>query len=132
MARSVATLLMFDGSSAEEAMNFYVSLFGNSEVKSVERFGSEEVGTEGTIKKAVFSLRGHEFVCFDSPIKHEFTFTPAISVAVECESETELDEAYKQLSAGGEVLMPLDNYGFSRKFGWVTDRFGVSWHLNLQ
>ncbi|MBT5874623.1 MAG: VOC family protein, partial [Candidatus Latescibacteria bacterium] len=58
-------------------------------------------------------------------------FTPAISFFVECESESELDGAFKSLSDAGSVLMPPDNYGFSTKFTWVNDRFGVSWQLNL-
>jgi predicted 3-demethylubiquinone-9 3-methyltransferase (glyoxalase superfamily) len=130
MARAVSTFLMFDG-VAENAMRFYVSLFKDSEIKSVQRFGPGEGGAEGTIKTARFTLAGHHLICFDSPIKHNFTFTPAMSIFVDCESESELDEAFKQLSTGGSVLMPLDNYGFSTKFGWVNDRFGVSWQLNL-
>ena len=70
-------------------------------------------------------------MCFDSPTKHDFTFTPAISIFVECESEAEQDQAFAQMSADGKVFMPLASYGFSKKFGWVSDRFGVSWQLNL-
>lgn len=70
-------------------------------------------------------------MCIDSPVKHGFTFTPSISLFVECESAAELDGAFQQLAAGGQVLMPLDDYGFSARFGWATDRFGVSWQLNL-
>ena len=68
--------------------------------------------------------------CIDSPIKHAFTFTPSFSLFVECESEAELDAAFARLSDGGSVLMPPGNYGFSTKFAWVNDRFGVSWQLN--
>lgn len=78
------------------------------------------------------TLRGYSLICIDSPVKHDFGFTPSISLFVDCEDESELDEAFRQLSAGGEVFMPLDNYGFSAKFGWVGDRFGVSWQLNLE
>ena len=131
MASTVATFLMFDG-VAEKAMNFYVSLFGGSEIRRIERYGPGEQGAEGTVKRADFALGGHNMICFDSPVKHDFTFTPSISIFVDCENEAELDEAFNQLSAGGAVLMPLDNYGFSAKFGWVNDRFGVSWQLNLQ
>jgi predicted 3-demethylubiquinone-9 3-methyltransferase (glyoxalase superfamily) len=131
MAGAVATFLMFDG-TAEEAMTFYVSLFKGSEVTRIERFGPSEQRTEGSIKRANFKLVGHDLICFDSPVKHAFSFTPSISLFVDCENEAELDEAFKQLSAGGAVLMPLDNYGFSTKFGWVNDRFGVSWQLNLR
>ncbi len=130
MTRTVSTFLMFDG-QAEQAMLFYVSLFRRAEIGSVERWGAGEQGAEGSIKRAHFRLAGHELICFDSPIKHDFTFTPAISLFVECEDEAELDSAFEQLSSGGQVFMPLDNYGFSRKFGWVSDRFGVSWQLNL-
>ena len=131
MARAIATFLMFEG-VAEEAMNFYVSLFKGSAVRCIERYGPGEQGPEGTVKKADFTLGGHELSCIDSPVKHGFTFTPSISLFVDCEDQAELDKAFNQLSAGGQVLMPLDNYGFSTKFGWVNDRFGVSWQLNLQ
>ncbi len=130
MTRSVSTL-MFQG-AAEEALNFYVSLFKDSEIIRIERYGPDEQGTEGSFKLAHFKLAGHDLICFDSPVKHAFTFTPSISIFVECESEAELDEAFQQLSEGGQVLMPLGNYGFSTQFAWVNDRFGVSWQLNPQ
>jgi predicted 3-demethylubiquinone-9 3-methyltransferase (glyoxalase superfamily) len=131
MARAVATALMFEG-GAEQAMNFYVSLFKGSQVRRIERYGPGEQGAEGSVKKADFTVSGHEMCCMDSPIKHGFTFTPSISFFVDCEDEPELNRVFEQLSAGGAVLMPLGNYGFSTKFGWVNDRFGVSWQLNLR
>ncbi len=130
MARKVTTHLMFEG-VAEEAMNFYVSLFPGSEITQVERYGPGDIGAQGTVKIATFILCGQEFHCIDSPIKHDFTFTPSISLFVDCASEAEIEEAFSRLSAGGQVLMPLDNYGFSTRFGWVKDRFGPSWQLNL-
>ena len=130
MARKVSTHLMFEG-AAEEAMNFYVSLFRGSDIVKVERYGPGEHGAEGTVKVATFTLCGREFMCIDSPIKHEFTFTPSISIFVECESDAEIEDVFGRLAAGGNVLMPLENYGFSTKFGWVKDRFGPSWQLNL-
>ena len=60
-----------------------------------------------------------------------FTFTPAMSLFVECRSDAELATLFERLSEGGEVLMPLDQYPFSRRYGWVSDKFGVSWQLNL-
>ena len=132
MSRSIATALMFQGGEAEEAMTLYVSLFKGSEVVQAERYGPGEQATEGSIKRANFKLAGHNLMCMDSPIKHAFTFTPSISLFVECENEAELDQAFERLAAGGAVLMPLNNYGFSRKFSWVSDRFGVSWQLNLE
>jgi predicted 3-demethylubiquinone-9 3-methyltransferase (glyoxalase superfamily) len=122
---------MFNG-TAEEALRFYVSLFRDSEVTKVDRYGPGEPGKEGSVRKAEFRLGTQSFACIDSPVKHAFTFTPSFSIFVECESEPELDAAFDQLSANGTVLMALGNYGFSRKFGWLNDRFGVSWQLNLR
>ena len=130
MARTIATQLMFEG-AAEEAMTFYVSLFGGSEIGSVERYGPGEPGPEGSVKRATFTLAGHAMACIDSPVPHAFGFTPSSSIFVECESEAELDAAYARLVDGGTALMPLGDYGFSRRFGWVSDRYGVSWQLNL-
>jgi predicted 3-demethylubiquinone-9 3-methyltransferase (glyoxalase superfamily) len=130
MAPAVSTLLMFDG-LAEEAMRLYVSLFGGSAIASIERYGAGDEGKEGSVKRAAFTLGGTVFMCIDSPVTHDFTFTPSISIFVDCETEPEVDRAFEALSADGAVFMPLENYGFSRKFGWVRDRFGVSWQLNL-
>lgn len=130
MARKITPQLMFEG-VAEEAMNFYVSLFAGSLVTEVDRYGPAELGAVGTIKKATFRLAGQDIACIDSPIKHAFTFTPSISLFVDCESEAEFDRVFTELSAGGAVLMPAGDYGFSTKFAWTNDRFGVSWQLNL-
>jgi predicted 3-demethylubiquinone-9 3-methyltransferase (glyoxalase superfamily) len=123
------THLMFEG-MAEKAMDSYVSLIPGSEVKQITRYRPGEPG-EGTVKMATFTLAGREFICIDSPIKHDFTFTPSVSLFLECESEAVFDGIFRQLSDGGTVLMPPDNYGFSSKFGWTKDRFGVSWQLNV-
>jgi predicted 3-demethylubiquinone-9 3-methyltransferase (glyoxalase superfamily) len=96
-----ATHLMFEG-TAEKAMRFYVSLFPGSEIKQVERYGPGEQGAEGTIKRADFILGGHRLICIDSPVKHAFTFTPSMSIFVDCDNEAELNEAFKQLSEGGK------------------------------
>lgn len=132
MEAKAATLLMFQDGRAEEAMKFYVSLFKNSEVISVEHYGANQQGAEGTVKRADFIVQGHNLICIDSPVKHEFSFTPSVSIYVGCESESEIEEIFGQLSTGGQILMPLDDYGFSTKFGWTNDRFGVSWQLNLR
>jgi predicted 3-demethylubiquinone-9 3-methyltransferase (glyoxalase superfamily) len=131
VANKITPFLMFEG-AAEEAMRFYVSLFPGSEVRRFELYGPDELGAEGSVKRADFTLAGQEVTCIDSPMKHDFTFTPSVSLFVECENEAELNNAFDQLSPKGAVLMPPDNYGFSRKFAWVNDRFGVSWQLNLQ
>ena len=67
----------------------------------------------------------------DSIVAHDFTFTPALSFFVDCESEEEIARLFSVLSNGGSILMPLNNYGFSQRFGWINDRYGVSWQLNL-
>jgi predicted 3-demethylubiquinone-9 3-methyltransferase (glyoxalase superfamily) len=128
--QKITTFLMFDG-KAEEAMNFYTSLFKQSEIKSITRYGANETGKEGTVLHATFILNGQEFMCIESSVKHEFTFTPSISLYVKCDTEEEIDELFEKLSQDGEVLMPLAAYPFSAKFGWVQDKFGVSWQLNL-
>ena len=130
MATSVTPFLMFEG-TAEAAANFYVSLFPNSAIRKIERFAAGEDGAEGSVKACEFVVADLPLRCFDSPIKHQFTFTPSVSLFVDCESEAELDGAFAQLSANGVVMMPPGNYGFSAKFAWVSDRFGVSWQLNL-
>ena len=128
MATNIRTHLTFDG-TAEVAMNFYVDLFHGSEVIKV--FHYDEGESKGKIQQAFFTLEGREFICIDTPIKHDWGFTPAISIFVDCESEAELERLYSALAADGKILMPLDNWGFSQRFGWVSDRFGVSWQLNL-
>lgn len=120
---------MFEG-AAEEAMMFYVLLFGG-EVVSIDRYGPGDQGTEGTVKRADFTLAGQHVICIDSPVKHGFTFTPSMSLFAECATENELDQVFVELSANGKVLMPPGNYGFSSRFAWLNDRFGVSWQLNV-
>lgn len=128
MARRVRLHLMFDG-SAEEAMGFYVSLLPNSEILECVRYEGGE--NKGKIQQASFTLDGREFICIDTPVKHDFSFTPATSIFVDCASGEELGRLYAALSEDGHVFMPLGNYGFSQRFGWISDRFGVSWQLNL-
>jgi predicted 3-demethylubiquinone-9 3-methyltransferase (glyoxalase superfamily) len=127
----ITPFLMFEG-KAEEAMNFYINQFKNSEIKSITRYDENGPGKEGTIITAVFTLNGQQYMCIDSYVKHEFTFTPAISFFVKCESEEELTKLYSALSENGKVFMEIGSYGFSNKFAWVEDKYGVSWQLNLE
>jgi predicted 3-demethylubiquinone-9 3-methyltransferase (glyoxalase superfamily) len=114
---------MFQGGVAEEAMRLYASLFEGAEIHDVMRH------PDGKIMKASVTLAGQTIFCSDSPIKHAFDFTPSSSLFVQCGSEDELRRLAKEL--GAAELMPVNNYGFSRLFAWVNDRFGVSWQLNL-
>ncbi len=129
-SQKITTFLMFEG-NAEAAMTFYMSLFDDAKVISISRYGADGPGKEGSVQQATFSLAGQPFMCIDSPMEHAFTFTPAMSLFVQCASEAELGRLYTALAEGGTELMPLGNYGFSAKFGWINDRFGVSWQLNL-
>ena len=122
---------MFQRGAAQSALDMYLSTFPDSKEIRVEKYVEGEHGPVGTIKVAVFTLCGREYMCSDSPIEHEFTFTPSTSTFVEFDSIEELERVYNILSKGGEVLMPIDDYGFSQRFGWVNDRFGVSWQLNV-
>lgn len=129
MPHSITPFLMFEG-RAEEAMNVYASVFAGSRVEHIERFGKDGPGKEGSVLRGMLSLAGQKVMFFDSPVHHAFSFTPASSLFVECASEAELDSAVAKLGEGGKLLMPPDNYGFSRKFAWLDDRWGVSWQLN--
>lgn len=127
---SIRPFLMFQG-EAEAALNFYASLFPDTRITDITRYGAGSPAKEGSVMRATLSIAGQSVMCIDSPVKHAFTFTPAFSFFIECSSEDELSRLLATLSEGGGVLMPRGNYGFSRQFAWVNDRFGVSWQLNL-
>ncbi|QJD84573.1 VOC family protein [Cohnella herbarum] len=122
--QKVTTFLTFSG-EAEEAMNFYADVFDESRVVSLIRQAN------GKVLHATFTVKNHLFMCIDSPIKHEWTFTPGVSLFVNCDSGEEIERVFEKLSDGGQVRMPLSDSPFSEKFGWVDDRYGVSWQLNL-
>lgn len=132
MKDKMSIFLTFQENNAEEAMNFYVSLFKDAKVLDVQRYHNHEYAKEGSIMKATFELNGINFACSDSFIKHAWSFTPAVSVFVDVDTEDELKRLFGALSEGGKVLMPVDNYGFSEKFAFVEDRFGISWQLNME
>ncbi|MED1421606.1 VOC family protein [Bacillus smithii] len=121
--QKITTCFMFNG-KAEEAMNFYTSVFNPSEINSV--FHHED----GSVLHATFTLKGQTFMAIDNN-KQEHPFTPAMSLFVNCDNEEEINKAFEQLSQNGKILMPLSSYPFSEKFGWVEDQYGVSWQLNL-
>ncbi|MET3598049.1 MULTISPECIES: VOC family protein [Mesorhizobium] len=126
----VTPFLMFEG-RAEEAMTFYCETIPESRVVDVTRYSAGEDGPEGTVKLARASIGGTEVMIFDSPVHHAFTFTPSVSLFVDCSSEEELERIVEALAKDGAFLMPTGNYGFSRRFAWLNDRFGVSWQINL-
>ena len=128
----IATFLTFQKEDAEQAMNFYVGLFDNSKIVDLKRWGKEGPGKEGTIFHATFKLNGKLFMCSDSPPIHEWGFTPAVSNYVECEDENQIEQLFTKLSENGQVMMPMNNYGWSSKFAFIQDQFGMSWQLNLK
>lgn len=130
MSKRVVPFLMFEG-DAEEAITFYTSLFEDGRIIEIYRYGADGPGPQGTVHRAAFSLAGQVFFCSDSFVQHAFSFTPALSIWIETETDVELERLFSALGEGGAELMPLGDYGFSRRFGWVNDRFGVSWQLNL-
>ncbi|TKB11047.1 MAG: VOC family protein [Mesorhizobium sp.] len=121
---------MFEG-RAEEAMTFYCETIPQSRVVDVTRYGAGEDGPEGTVKLARASIGDTEVMIFNSPVHHAFTFTPSVSLFVDCSSEEELNRIVDVLSTDGAFLMPAGDCGFSRRFAWLNDRFGVSWQINL-
>jgi len=128
----IATFLTFQDNNAENAMNFYLELFDNSKIIKLQRWGKDAPGKEGTIMHAIFDLNGNQFMCSDSPAIHDWDFSPAVSNYIDCESESEMERLFSKLSENGNITMPLNNYGFSQRFGWVIDQFGISWQLNLK
>lgn len=126
---AAAPFLMFQG-NAEEALRFYEQAVPGAEITSLQHWPAGSPG-DGKVLAAVLTIFGTAFRVNDSPIEHAFTFTPSTSIFVDFDDEADLDAAYAALVDGGEALMALGNHGFSQKFGWVADRFGVSWQLNL-
>jgi len=118
---------------AEEAVNFYTSCFNNSKVGTVTRYDEASAKASGQPKGSVltasFQLNGQEFIALNGgPV---FKFTPAISFFVNCETENEVSDLWEKFSEGGQVMMELSEYPFSKKFGWIQDKYGLSWQLNL-
>ncbi|MCU7496084.1 MAG: VOC family protein [Ignavibacteria bacterium] len=120
--------LWFDG-NAEEAMNFYTSIFKNSKTGQVSYYGDEGPGKKGSPMVMTFRIEGLEFMAINGG--PEFTFTPAISLFVNCTSGEEMDELFRNLSEDGNVLMEPGSYSFSEKFAWFNDKYGLSWQLNF-
>jgi predicted 3-demethylubiquinone-9 3-methyltransferase (glyoxalase superfamily) len=131
MTHELRTFMTFQGGAATAALELYRDVFDDFELDQIEHYGPSDAGREGTVKVARFRLAGGHFSCADSPVRHEWGFTPAVSLWIDCDDNTELQRLFDQLRVDGQVFMPLDDYGFSTRFGWVGDRFGVTWQLNL-
>jgi len=114
--QKITPFLWFDG-KAEEAMNFYTSIFPNSKIGSVMRYGDAGPGPKGSVMSCTFQLDGQEFMALNGG--PHFKFSPAISFFVNCQTQAEVDELWEKLSAGGKT----------NQCGWLDDKFGVSWQI---
>ena len=130
--QEIIPFLWFDN-NIEEAVNFYISCFKNSKAGIISRYDEASAKAsgqrEGSILTESFQLNGQEFIALNGgPV---FKFTPCISFFVVCETEEEIDELWGKFSVDGKILMEFKSYPFSKKYGWVEDKFGLSWQLNL-
>jgi predicted 3-demethylubiquinone-9 3-methyltransferase (glyoxalase superfamily) len=111
------TPFLWFNDNAEEAVKFYVSLFKNSKIETIARYGDSSAGPKGAVMSLTFQLEGQEFMALNGgPV---FTFSPAISFFVDCKTQEEVDLLWEKLSEGGE----------QQQCGWLRDRFGISWHI---
>jgi predicted 3-demethylubiquinone-9 3-methyltransferase (glyoxalase superfamily) len=114
--QKITPFLWFDG-KAEAAAHFYVSIFKNSKIVGISRYGEQGPGPKGSVMVVTFQLDGQEFNALNGG--PQFTFSPAISFVVNCRTQQEVDELWEKLSAGGE----------KQRCGWVKDKYGVSWQI---
>lgn len=112
----ISACLWFDG-QAEDAANFYTSIFKHSKIGTVTRYGEVGPGPKGTVMTVTFELDGQEFMALNGGL--EFTFNEAVSFIVYCDTQEEIDEYWEKLSAGGRTV----------QCGWLKDKFGVSWQI---
>jgi predicted 3-demethylubiquinone-9 3-methyltransferase (glyoxalase superfamily) len=133
MAESVHTHLMFLNGRALSALRRYEEIFGGGfTIDELATYDESAPALQGQVQLAICTLLGQRISCIDSPVQHDFDMTPAISLFLECSDEDELKRLFDALAEEGQVFMPLADYGFSRQYGWVQDRFGVPWQLNLR
>jgi len=124
MITAAAPFLMFQG-KCEEALTFYAGAIPGARIVSLDR------KLDGTVAMARLAVEGLEIMANDSPPVHDFDFTPSTSIFLTVDDPQDVDALAGALGEGGKLLMPPDDYGFSRRFGWAQDRFGVSWQINL-
>jgi predicted 3-demethylubiquinone-9 3-methyltransferase (glyoxalase superfamily) len=113
----ITPFLWYDA-SAQEAANFYVSIFRNSKILKITRYGEAGPGPKGSVMTVEFELAGQRFIALNGG--PHFKFTEAISFSVDCETQQEVDELWEKLSAGGE----------EGPCGWLKDKYGLSWQIN--
>ncbi|MEX2593836.1 MAG: VOC family protein [Anditalea sp.] len=130
--QKIGSCLWFDN-QAEEAVNFYTSIFKNAKIGEISRYG--EAGHEahgrpaGSVMTIEFQLEGQTFTALNGG--PHFKFTPAVSFFIICDTEEALDKLWEKLSEGGKTLMPLQKYPFSEKYGWTADKYGLTWQVTI-
>jgi len=116
MSQKITPFLWYTG-QAEEAAKFYTSIFENSKINTITRYGEGGPGPKGSVMTVAFQIEGQKFVALNGgPV---YKFTPAVSFVVNCETQGEVDSFWEKLSAGGKT----------DRCGWLTDRFGLSWQV---
>ncbi len=140
---TTTTFLTFVGEQcgkAEEALNFYTTIFPNSEIKNITKYSEgEEGGTPDLIKYGVFALNGTDYMVAESNYNHAWSFTPGVSLLVSDTSKDVIQTLFNKLSSNdGQIMVPLDDYhgegdyGLGKKFGWCQDKWGISWQFLLR
>jgi len=132
--QKITPFLWFKDNNAEEAMNFYVSVFKDARIVHIKRYPTDGpgpmAGFGGKVLTGVFELEGQRFMSIDGgPGVYEFN--PSVSFTIHCSTPEEVDEYWNKLSPGGTVLMPLQKWPFSEKYGWLSDAYGVSWQIGI-
>ena len=138
----ISTFLTFVGDQcgkATKAINFYTSIFPNSEIKKIINYAKGEPGgTPELIKYGEFTLNGIDYMVSESNYNHAWSFSPGVSLFISDHSDELIQTLFDQLSSnGGQVMVPLDDYkgegdyGFGKKFGWCEDQYGISWQFLL-
>jgi predicted 3-demethylubiquinone-9 3-methyltransferase (glyoxalase superfamily) len=114
--QKITPFLWFDG-RAEEAMNYYTSIFKNSKIVQITRYGNGMPAPKGSVMTAVFELENQKYIALNGG--PQYTFTPAVSFVVNCQTQDEIDDYWEKLSAGGKEI----------QCGWLQDKFGLSWQI---
>lgn len=133
MPATLTPFLMFQNGESAEAMETYVALFGGTVLRKDLHGPDGPGGPEAAalVMLGEIDIAGQRIRFSDSPMRHAFDLTPSFSIFVDVDDEAELERLFAALGDGGSVMMPRGDYGFSRQFAWVSDRYGVSWQLNL-
>ena len=131
MSAQLTLQLMFQG-QANQALTLYAKVIPGFTLIRKDLYGPRGPGKEGSVHEAVFVIGDTTVHCIDSPVDHAFAFTPSTSLCLTLDDRTAVEHVFSALAENGKPLMPLDDYGFNPCFGWLQDRFGVSWQIAVK